>query len=391
MYLTKCYLFCDYSSISSLESGLTGTTTELVLPGHRALAAVLSGDRTIDDESSVSSTPIKGSDQKVDMPLRRTLSSGQLTDDIDVDKVLDEFMKSQQDWEYTGKTDDTSSEEEVSVSPTHRVVKSASYERSPEKLPRAKGGRLRSNSWDKGNRASLSDAKTVVRRGSRRNLNTMESQASKSSSRTSGASPTHRRRNSKNGSSRGGSQSSGELFIPDGEALYVFEASHRGFLGLAIEPCQRGTRIRSVKEYSPLYGLVEAGDRIIEVDGVETTYKTTAGVAELLRRKKGRNKKIRLTVLRKTTEMDGIPALPVTSSRSRSKSFGSIPPQVPVPSNQMDFRGLTRVTDLDTSYVGAPASTFSDDAGEEEVPFHFIGAAPYEEPDNYATLSDSGF
>jgi hypothetical protein len=103
-----------------------------------------------------------------------------------------------------------------------------------------------------------------------------------------------------------------------------------------------------VKEYSPLYGLIKKGDRIVDVDGIDTTQKTTAGVAELLRRKKGRNRKICITVARTTNE-----------------SVGGIPT-------------------LDSSYTDIP-TPYSDP--DEELPFHFIGAAEYEEPD-YESFSD---
>lgn len=370
-------------------SSLTSATPQeysarnLISPGHRALAAVLSGDVTVPDDSSVSSTPIKGTDMEVDLPPRRTLSSGQLADDVDVEEALDEFMKSQQ-W---GQDDDTSSEEDVS--PIHRKIKSASYDDSPTKSHRRP--KDRSSTWDKGSfpRPSIADAKTVKRGSTRKVTRGISTQSSRTSSRNSGQpSPTHRRTDSRNGSR--GSHSSGDLFASDGECFYIFEASHRGYLGLAIEPCRRGTRIQAVKDHSPLFGLVEPGDRIVEIDGVETTYKTTAGVAEMLRRKKGRNKKIRLTIARTNSECGAIPALP-TMTRSRSKSSGSIALRSPSPANPIDYSGFSpKITDLDSSYTDMSTPTGTADEQEEAVPFHYIGAAPSEDP-GLEDLSDLGY
>lgn len=384
------------SSISSLESGPRGDSSNnnLLSPGQRALSAVLSGDGTNADDSSVSSTPVKGTDMHLDVAPRRTLSSGQLADEVDVDAVLDEFLMKRQ-WEYKGQNDDTSSEEDVF--PTHRVVTSASYDRLPSKAPHANVQHTRSESWDK---HSALDRTKVPRRPfaakttkqtSRRSFKRANSQTSLTSSRNSGTSPTHKRSQSR-ASSRG-SQSSAELFAPDSEILYVYETSHRGYLGLAIEPCRRGTRIKAVKDYSPLFGLVEAGDRIVNVDGVDITYKTTAGVAELLKRKQGRNKKIRLTVARKTNETGGISTLPIMT-RSRSKSLGSSV-HVPSPSKPAaptHYSRLSPVTGLVSSITELTTSPTGDEPleEEEEVPFHFIGAAASEDPD-YESFSDPGF
>ncbi len=291
--------------MSSLGSAPRESGTVL---SQRALAAVLSGDASLPDDSSVSSTPIKGTNMDVKVTPRRTLSSSRVADDVDMQEVLDEFMKSSWDQDKPPGEDYSSSMHELNVS--------VSYDKPPLRAPAMDDGHhRRSSSWDRTNligspkdsfRKSLNSKKQSDRE-SKRNL---KQSRSKNSSRDSNA--------------------SADLFSTDGECLYVYEASHRGYLGLAIEPCRRGTRIQSVKEYSPLYGLIKIGDRIVDVDGIDTTQKTTAGVAELLRRKKGRNRKICITVARTTNEAaGGIPTLPTKMSQRRSKSIGSMAVNVP--------------------------------------------------------------
>jgi len=360
---------CLDSSVSSLDSSQRGDSDDMPPNMTRELSVVLSGDASLSDDSSVSSTPFNSTDTDVDVPLRKTFRSGHLDEDVEVTEVIDQFMKSQ--WEL----------EEDSSPP--RLTTSISYERPPLRSPLPEGHHRRSSSLNRqsnvgSQRMSLGD---ISERASRRGLTRMTSQTSRAS-RSSNPSPSHRRISSKTGSR--GSLSSDELFAADGECLYVFEASHRGILGLAIEPCRRGTRIHGIKDFSPLFGLAKAGDRVVDVDGIDVTHKTTAGVAELLRRKKGRNKKIRITVARNDNDTGSIPALPIMS-RSRSKSSGNIAIYVPGASPaKSDYSGLrSPVTDLDSSYeLHTPTNE------EKEEPFHFIGAAPYEE--DYESFSDPG-
>lgn len=353
------------SSVSSLDSAPKGEGGDKQSPTNRALVAVLSGDGSLPDDTSVSSTPIKRSDMDVDVPLRKTLSSGHLDEDAAVAEVLDQFMKSQ--WQ-------------LDESPPQHFGTSMSYERPPLKSPHANKNHRKSSSWDKDS-PRISNRKKV-KDGSRRSLPRMSSHSSRGS-KASNPSPTHKRGTSNGGS--GGSYSPDELFGSDDECLYVFEAAHRGYLGLAIEPCRRGTRIQSVKEYSPLFGLAEPGDRIVNVDGIDTRYKTTAGVAELLRRKKGRNKKIIITLARRSSDSGGIPTLPI---KTRSQSIGSIALRVPASPAQNEGGLLSSVTDLDSSYeLHSPIEIPKEDSLEET--FHFLGAAQSSE-DDFESFSDPG-
>ena len=330
------------------------------------------------DDSSVCSTPVKGTDVDLDVPLRKTLSSDQLTDDeVVVNKVIDQFMKSQREL-------DNDALSEAFSSPMHELQVSVSCDKPPQRSPHVIRHLHRSSySWDNqsflgGPRAPMMmerDPKRRHRKVSSKGSGASPSRAQNRSSpshRRSESSPSHRRTPSKNGSR--GSYSSGELIPSDGECLYIYEASHRGYLGLSIEPCKNGgTQIRAVKEYSPFFGLVEVGDCIVDVDGVETTHKSTVGVADLLRRTKGRTRKIRITVSRAIEDFGGIPTLPVVRS-SRSKSIDSFAVHVPANLAPVQNREPSPVADLDTSSADRLSP-----AGSQEEPFHFLGATAYED------------
>jgi len=65
--------------------------------------------------------------------------------------------------------------------------------------------------------------------------------------------------------------------------IYSFQAPSKGKLGLVIESSKNlGPTIHTVKDYSPLFGMVEAGDKIIRVDGIDTRRMTTGQVTRFL-------------------------------------------------------------------------------------------------------------
>ena len=85
---------------------------------------------------------------------------------------------------------------------------------------------------------------------------------------------------------------------------YVFEAPSNGKLGIIIHK----TVIHTVKDYSPLFGMVEPGDRILQIDDIITDKMSTGEVTRVLTSKrtgKNRNKVIRLTIL-SSTEKRGL-------------------------------------------------------------------------------------
>jgi C-terminal processing protease CtpA/Prc len=65
------------------------------------------------------------------------------------------------------------------------------------------------------------------------------------------------------------------------------EAPRRGQLGLIVKSSSRnGTSVYAVKDYSPLFGEVCVGDRIIEVDGKDTTHSSLVEIKKLLNKSK---------------------------------------------------------------------------------------------------------
>ena len=65
-----------------------------------------------------------------------------------------------------------------------------------------------------------------------------------------------------------------------------FEAPRKGNWGLVLESTSKtGPRIYAVKDYSPLFGLVEKGDKLLEIDGKNVSQSNLAEVTKLLKGK----------------------------------------------------------------------------------------------------------
>mmetsp|Transcript_2361 Transcript_2361/g.3604 ORF Transcript_2361/g.3604 Transcript_2361/m.3604 type:complete len:268 (+) Transcript_2361:257-1060(+) len=91
--------------------------------------------------------------------------------------------------------------------------------------------------------------------------------------------------------------------------IYTFNAPSRGKLGLTIESSKnQGPTIRSIKDYSPFFGMVSVGDLIIMIESFDTHQMDTEEITKLLSRLR-RNKQdgiIRITLL-STNRKNGIP------------------------------------------------------------------------------------
>jgi hypothetical protein len=116
-------------------------------------------------------------------------------------------------------------------------------------------------------------------------------------------------------------------FQNEGSIRYEFEAPRKGQLGLVIESSTTtGPIVHAVKDYSPLFGLVKKGDKIVEVDGKITTHSTLTEITKLLSVKPGRRgsntnlRNLRIVVTR-STEMQS-PAVSVVR-HLRDSSYGS--------------------------------------------------------------------
>lgn len=69
----------------------------------------------------------------------------------------------------------------------------------------------------------------------------------------------------------------------DKPTRYEFEAPRKGQLGIIIESdAVAGPVVRAVKDYSPLLGLIQRGDRIVEVNGRNTSRCTLTDISRLL-------------------------------------------------------------------------------------------------------------
>jgi hypothetical protein len=111
------------------------------------------------------------------------------------------------------------------------------------------------------------------------------------------------------------------------ELKYNFEAPSMMKLGLTIETVlgEEGTRIHAVKDYSPLYGQVFAGDKIVAIDAVDTRKLDSSRVSNILRQKRKKKSGIIILTVARPSQTSSISA---THSRvpklRRSHSAGNL-------------------------------------------------------------------
>jgi hypothetical protein len=149
--------------------------------------------------------------------------------------------------------------------------------------------------------------------------------------------------------------------------ILELEAPRRGQLGLVIESkSKRGPSVYAVKDYSPLFGQIYPGDRIVEIDGKDTSQSELTDIAKILiKSKKGSSFKIsggsghggtmRIVVSRpnkvqeiplhfRSTRQDTNTLASDCSSHQRDNSYGS-----DVSSRTADYAGGSR-HDHDAGY-----------------------------------------
>ena len=339
-------------------------------PSNKALPT--SCHYNVADDSPASSTPVKGAPLDVEVPLRRSLSSS---------RADSEFMNRQWDKEEEGSSDDENHSED------YQLKRAMPLDKLRCKPPR-EGGQQRNNSSLKKHRRHsswpenyLADAKFSKQQGKRiKSLSRMDLRKDSDELKSSERCPSHQRNHSKTSSKA--SASSEECTSSEGACLYSFEASRRGSLGMSVEASRRGTIIHSVREHSPLFGLVEVGDKIVNVDGVDTRGMSTVVVAHLLGRKRGQCTKLRITVSRGPvgTAPVGIRTISMPK-RLRRKSFGHIhhsPPE--------EHCNRSAIDDRESSFPELHISTLTLENEEDErddapFPFHFIGAGAHDDED----------
>jgi len=159
---------------------------------------------------------------------------------------------------------------------------------------------------------------------------------------------------------------------------YVFEAPSNGKLGIIIHK----TVVHTVKDYSPLFGMVEPGDRILQIDDIITDNMSTGEVTRVLANKrtgKNRNKMIRLTIL-STTEKKGLKTSDEESILVPA-AFGRKPKQVTInadaPVSTFIYTNRTGSSEEgetdDSSHLTSEQSTPQhDETGD--AGFHLLGA-----------------
>ena len=104
-----------------------------------------------------------------------------------------------------------------------------------------------------------------------------------------------------------------------------FEAPRKGQLGLVIEANKiTGPIVHAVKDYSPLFGLVKKGDKIVEVDGKKTIRSTLTEITRLLAVRPGRRgSNLRIVVERSKEQQAQHTVLATGDRHSRDGSYSS--------------------------------------------------------------------
>lgn len=104
-----------------------------------------------------------------------------------------------------------------------------------------------------------------------------------------------------------------------------FKAPRKGQLGLVIEAHKMtGPIVHAVKDYSPLFGLVKRGDKIVEVDGKKTIRSTLTEITRLLAVRPGRRgSNLRIVVERSKEQAQHSVLATADKRHSRNNSHGS--------------------------------------------------------------------
>ena len=175
--------------------------------------------------------------------------------------------------------------------------------------------------------------------------------------------------------------------MPLGGFRYTFEAPSSGKLGIIIEskPSKKsGPIIFTVKDYSPLFGMVQAGDKIVAVDGEDTSNMNTGQVTALLTEKhtdRNKRKTITITVMSLHEKHGFRPELEVISMLPQTPTPRGL--ELISPSVESTYAQQTRKTfsfDEKTVNQRQPESETEDEDGESG--FHLLGAMASEEDDH---------
>ena len=304
------------------------------------LGIIVDSDSEDEEDMSVASTPVHSKTPKAEPTMRKTVSSSALESlerpSIEILSTKKSFpgttqlsaMKTDDEdrWSFSSKDDDNSSlglafgPEPLPVVSRHGSSSYAEsslppiYPSTPEKTD---GGRLINSIW------SLSPIAKVIK-------DTWDSTPSRSSKRRPSIPKKVDTANLRRKSSsevadqsedelitRNSSLSNNDSIANDTQVRHEFEAPRKGQLGLVIESNRKtGPIVHAIKDYSPLFGLVKQGDKIVEVDGKKTSTSTLSEITKLLQvRPRRTSSNLRIVVTR--SKQSANPSIP----HSRENSF----------------------------------------------------------------------
>ena len=315
-------------------------------------------DSDSDDDTSVASTPVTPS-RRTPVPLRRTVSSSAL-ETLDKRKTIispatftfqspagstpnpDVARPAFSRFSFRSETDEDSSlgcppnfgpspltEVQTTTgqfSESHHglsVINTSTPDNRSEADGSRRSGRTSSSPIDSARLMhsiwSLSPIAKVIKESTPRTLN--RKLLPKGKKRASGE-------NSINSEEGGGVANGQSVEFSDsgrvsGDLRLEFEAPSKGQLGLVIEAKPEvGPIVHAIKDYSPLFGLVKKGDKIVEVNGKNTSQSSLSEITRMLAVRPGRRgtSNLRIVVAR---PIEKNPTQPISLKRNSSYTSSS--------------------------------------------------------------------
>ena len=342
--------FQSYSESSELNMSTWKNNYDNRSGSPRPLSPIGIVDSDSDDETSVASTPVRQTTPPA--PLRRTLSSSAL-ESVDRRKSPDmllskpmEFVSPHslspkfhddseidEQWDYAdgnnnsedqvdiafrlGSPPPTKSAERPNLPPIHSSVAGSTSERPSMKANTRPSDGLLNSLW------SLSPISKAFKESAPSTTTKPPSFPKRSSSNPRLPSAEFSDLTDEEISSRRVETIGSDLASAEKLVRHEFETPRKGQLGLVLEATKDGPVVRAIKDYSPLFGLVKVGDKLVEVDGKKTVYSTVNEVTKLLSvRPNRRSSHVRIAVTRPFH--DSLETLSSASPRhSRGSSHGS--------------------------------------------------------------------
>jgi len=161
--------------------------------------------------------------------------------------------------------------------------------------------------------------------------------------------------------------------------FYSFLAPSRSKLGITIQSeTSTGPVIIQVKDYSPLFGMVQAGDKIIAVDDVDISYMTTSQITELLsfKRSDKNMKEIKVTVM-SNNKKDGL-----QSDENGALKYHTMSSESARPFTKEDpGNGNSETSKRDQNF--RPVDTIFYNQSDSEASFHMMAGCESEDEESF--------